>query len=57
MGDEWTLALDLLMENQEPIPISVDVEAGDRPQHLAQEMDDRPDIVEDRAQRLLSEIQ
>jgi hypothetical protein len=50
MGNKWTVPLDLLMQSGETVSVFVDGESWDRPVDLSEEVNDGPDIVEDRAQ-------
>ena len=56
MGDERAVALDLVVQRAELVAVALDREAGDDPDHEAQEVDDRADVVEDGAQPLRAEV-
>lgn len=49
MGNEGTVLLDLLVQSDQSIPVSINGEVVNDPHDNAKEVDDRPDVVEDRA--------
>ena len=56
MADEWTLRVDLLVQLAEARSVLLGAETGDGPDHHPQEVDDRPDVEEFHAERLLTQI-
>ena len=49
MGDERTVALDLLVQREQSVAEPFDGEAGHDPDHEAEEVHDRAHVVEDRS--------
>ena len=54
--DEGAVPLDVLVEREESAPVPIDSEVRDDPNDQTEEVDDRSDIVEDRAQSFSAEV-
>ena len=56
MSDERAFPLDVRVKEREFVPVALSGEAGHGPDDLAQEVDDRSDVVERQAERLAAQI-